>query len=446
MQAQDQPTSNSSSISIRSVPLELLGEAFAAVLSGTRSPCDIPDTLVLLNLVCKTWWNAAMATPRLWSSLGVDLRDGMDFQQVARWLSRAGNAPKFLTVDTGMGCDHSDALGCLVVASGFTDFLSTGPSLYRTGETDCYAYLSTHLKAVDFPTAQDSCRGHPSNEDHRHLVATSLHIDQELNEKDARLMKKGTCIRNMLAKLTEFTLPLFWPTTLIRKLQTLKLRLDVQDPERYGTTVPFSSPDGPLVLPHLRILRIHEIQLDLGWDLQILRLFKTPSLEELDVFFSNLDNNFEDDPEGWDFGDEVGELVKRSGCQGTFKRLRISNIYLSSRGFERMLQGLPGLTHLTLDYINSDSRIFLEPTFLPKNNPPPFVLNLQVLEFIHLENPFFRYQDVCEFVLARVDSGLAFRELTIELASARRTRNGRHPNESLRKKGVAVQINFGISP
>jgi hypothetical protein len=191
--------------------------------------------------------------------------------------------------------------------------------------------------------------------------------------------------------------------------------------------------------------------LDLGWDLQILRLFKTPSLEELDVFFSNLDDNFEDDPEGWDFGDEVGELVKRSGCQGTFKRLRISNIYLSSRGFERMLQGLPGLTHLTLDYINSDSRIFLEPTFLPKNNPPPFVLNLQVLEFIHLENPFFRYQDVCEFVLARVDSGLAFRELTIELASARRTRNGRHPNESkhaksLRKKGVAVQINFGISP
>jgi hypothetical protein len=56
------------------------------------------------------------------------------------------------------------------------------------------------------------------DEDHRHLVATSLHIDQELNEKDARLMKKGTCVRNMLAKLTEFTLPLFWPTTLIRKV------------------------------------------------------------------------------------------------------------------------------------------------------------------------------------------------------------------------------------
>lgn len=177
MQAQDQPTSNSSSISIRSVPLELLGEAFAAVLSGTRSPCDIPDTLVLLNLVCKTWRNAAMAMPRLWSSLGVDLRDGMDFQQVARWLSRAGNAPRFLTVDTGMGSDHSDALGCLVVASGFTDFLSTGPSLYRlsihTGETDCYAYLSTHLKAVDFPTAQDSCRGHPSSTS----TSTSLSLE-----------------------------------------------------------------------------------------------------------------------------------------------------------------------------------------------------------------------------------------------------------------------------
>ena len=218
MQAQSEPLP--SSPSIQRVPIELLGEAFAVVLSSTISACDIPDTLAGLNLVCKAWRDASIATPRLWSHLGIDLRERIDFEQVSRWLSKAGSAPKSLTAYTGTGCDHSNALGCPVAEPRSTDFLKMGPSFYRLSihsqETDCYAYLSTALKTMVFPTSTPTSLrswtfikyiglyvsefGSPTwlpllSKYGDHLVAASLHVDQALTDGHASAMKDGLCIK-----------------------------------------------------------------------------------------------------------------------------------------------------------------------------------------------------------------------------------------------------------
>ncbi|KAJ2936230.1 hypothetical protein H1R20_g864, partial [Candolleomyces eurysporus] len=81
---------------VRRVPAEIWAEIFVFVLPQKFFDGDHREQLMNLQLVCKTWRNAARLKHRLWSGLLIDMDDLETFppvEKIVEWLGRSGAVP-----------------------------------------------------------------------------------------------------------------------------------------------------------------------------------------------------------------------------------------------------------------------------------------------------------------------------------------------------------------
>ncbi|KAJ3519569.1 hypothetical protein NMY22_g13133 [Coprinellus aureogranulatus] len=456
---------------LRQFPAEILGEVFAAVIDTVEKPIEIPNALSNLSLVSKAWRNAALSTPRLWGTVGVNLtRPGVDFTKVGAWFARSGTTPRSFTLESGGACrDHGS--GCLLLNnSGLPDFLKDGPSINRltisSWSSECFQWLFCNLfstrndessawksiqsielnsyrlgiapPVVGMQDLQDPC-AHP-------LTVTTLNLDGPFSEGDVHAVNQSAYVQQLVSNLTNLSFTFVWPTTwnfgilsLCTNLQTLKLKMDFDDAwlsEFWEGETLGNLQGAPLNFPNLRTLQISDLPVDTKWYSQVLRLFKTPSLVELDLEFDNDASRLD----RYELAQDINYLVMRSKCKPTFSHLRLCSISFTNEGLEYLLKNLPSLTHLTLDWVNFSSDFFHRPMvvnyyFLPR---------LRTLELLHLYEMFV-YTDLYQFVEARTGRySSTFQKLSVEVTSDWI----KHPNESfevkcLRKRGLDIQFNVG---
>ncbi|KAJ2932789.1 hypothetical protein H1R20_g4304, partial [Candolleomyces eurysporus] len=210
--------------------------------------------------------------------------------------------------------------------------------------------------------------------------------------------------------------------------------------------------DKGVSLPELKVLRLRNVDRNQKHAYSVLRFLSTPNLEELDMGFATVEGSAEDggddieDPE-YIFPDcvqlekvvesfaqriakedEVAqakakrelELSKSSSGQSgetilqpeasPFRRLRLHNLYISSKSLATILLALPSSTsNLALDSVYSESTLFKQLQdplkYVSPTAPRPLhghlLPNLQVLELLNIRREYTHIPDIYGFVVSR---------------------------------------------
>ena len=83
---------------IRRIPQEILSEIFLHCLMDSSNSFNVTIAPLLLTFVCSRWRTVAIFTPRLWSSISLDVVSGTT-EMLQTWLSRSGMSPLKLVID-----------------------------------------------------------------------------------------------------------------------------------------------------------------------------------------------------------------------------------------------------------------------------------------------------------------------------------------------------------
>jgi hypothetical protein len=118
---------------LRQIPVEVLGEIFTLALPDGVLQNRDRQHLVQLCLVCHAWRDAALSARWLWNRVGVKF-DRTLSEKIVVWLSRSGNLPKSLAIDTegqcggGMDCAELGS-DCRSRNANLAKLLTDGPIL-----------------------------------------------------------------------------------------------------------------------------------------------------------------------------------------------------------------------------------------------------------------------------------------------------------------------------
>lgn len=104
---------------IQRLPFEMLSEIFVLYLPEDRllSTLGLKRTVMRPGSICKRWREIALSTPRLWSSIGLNLsRTAEGHVELARkWLLRSGNVPLSIRLHGHSFLCVDDTLPCVIV-------------------------------------------------------------------------------------------------------------------------------------------------------------------------------------------------------------------------------------------------------------------------------------------------------------------------------------------
>jgi len=98
----------------RRMPYEIWSEIFVQCLpSGKFVRIDFQEAPMLLAQVCSSWRSIVLSTPKLWNTLSVGGRNGMDLASqsplILKWLARSGNLPLSIEIaENGLPNPHQE--------------------------------------------------------------------------------------------------------------------------------------------------------------------------------------------------------------------------------------------------------------------------------------------------------------------------------------------------
>ncbi|KAJ2928073.1 hypothetical protein H1R20_g9006, partial [Candolleomyces eurysporus] len=416
---------------VRRVPAEIWGEVFKLVLPKKRNDTEDREKLVDLQLVCKTWRDAARLEHRLWSGIKIYCPDEtFSVEKIEEWLDRSGSVPRSLKICLSGHDDceeqysecrmHNPALAALLVKGGPLYELSLS---YE--DTQCFRVLLDSLKTVDAPPTNhpwDSLKSLactfggrwtespdpsksiftslPSN-----VTSFKLHLPYKILAFPDEFDSAATPLnipQRFLEQLTSFSLVSDWEglkwleCTLPFCTNVEELSFDFNfdrwtcDRSENGVQQRFRS---GFLLPKVRTLSLQKVY---SSSLDILSFLKTPQLVDLEI-----KSNGPQDMNDCEFAELVLEFIERSNCKASMRRLSLCWVQLDAEQLADTLRDLPFLTHLTLDGIvlpleNKDGNTF----DILSTDFPPSLPQLEVLELLNLD---FRFSDtwLLEFLESR---------------------------------------------
>ncbi|KAJ2913828.1 hypothetical protein MD484_g6585, partial [Candolleomyces efflorescens] len=391
---------------IRQTPPEILGEIFIYTLQ-TYPILDYLGRhhLVQLELVCRTWRDAARSNHRLWSGIYVDdsINDSLDLKSITKWLGRSGKVEKSLVfesfrVDCKLWEDQCKTMArCLgkLLASGlnithfeyhcpgplcFQNFVDTIRALEPSPGGAQAAWDSVKTLVLQFESRWDIEMPSLSSSDavFKWLPSnlTSLKLYIPCDNLDTTSLDIPTHISS---RLTSFELVSAWGEDFMLDLMYLdwanleKLTLFVwtfilDDLDEYV----------PPVLPKVRSLRLRGFNPSTSEFFQILT---APQLADLDIDFEVYQS----------FGKhtvaDILSFVGRSNCKANLRSLTIRHVNIQGVKLIKLLTNLPSLTRLTLTHVRSseDAIGFFVALLKPGemlNERKPFLPRLESLELI----------------------------------------------------------------
>ncbi|KAJ2936453.1 hypothetical protein H1R20_g638, partial [Candolleomyces eurysporus] len=373
---------------IRKVPLEVLGAIFEMALPE-RTKQDYSSRVLKLCLVCKNWRDAAHLTRRLWSELHLS-DDHIHYRKIVNWFNRAGSLPKTLEVNAKCGVRYlSKPERCHLPGHDVSRLLTSGPSLHHLSLTctspRCFLKMVDALETfapAPSPYAEprpfDAIQSltltftgawvEPTNpsESAFHRIPTSVtslqlclpNHDEAFgysNPESAPLHLPP----HLLMNLTAFSIGCDWEgglqlaTALGHCINVETLTIDFRDSITWWYDADEPSierfrADG-LLLPKVRTLSLERAT---PASIAILELLKTPALETLNVHVSMFYEEMEV-AEEYSLAADLHAFIKdRSQCEATFRSLRLECLEIQGEELKSLLQGLPTITHLVLDYVN----------------------------------------------------------------------------------------------
>ncbi|KAF6744917.1 hypothetical protein DFP72DRAFT_60829 [Ephemerocybe angulata] len=445
------------------VPPEILGQIFKFSLSISETFQE--EQVNVLCLVCRRWRVTALGTPSLWAS--VDLTASSDqqlnFERVKTWFARSGVIPKNLTI-TGYHHYVPDG-GCPLLSHDLANLLVDRAPFdsvsLRCGNGAC---LESVFSQMHRDTAQNTTSSslrsldlemmdHPSDSFAgiwailRWFPALcSLSLDLPWFETTWTVPED---LR--LTNLTRLILACDWPfssiVTILRSSVNLEvLVLDYKQLIREPGEV-FPSIWDPVVLPRLRKLEMRRIAGG-SPDTQLLRYLRAPSLQTLEIRFGPDYLDLLNDEQGSDFSSDIISLVQGPNSVSGLQHLLIQAIPISSSAVLRqVIDAFPTLVHLTLDGLESDSSLFIDPFYLGGMLLP----RLRVLKVLNLqEDGDFEYEEMFNFLAERrkyATEELPDRLEEVEVSIIRDSEGQKHPKDAphasqLAEDGVAVSISF----
>ncbi|KAJ2914141.1 hypothetical protein MD484_g6261, partial [Candolleomyces efflorescens] len=368
---------------IRRMPAEVLGQIFSFFLPDLLQH-DARDNLVDLQLVCKSWRDAARLTHSLWGALSFEDITNVSFKRVKRWYERAGGTPKSLTFSATnlyhKCSEQSSACGSalaalLVELEGTFDRLHLrykGPKCFQNlldclglAEPDSTTPQHRPLQSLksfaiefdlDWNDSPDFMRS-MFNRFPPNITSLELHLPSKW---DAGFILGGDpndvplpLPQNIMERLSSLTLACDWDGTYWLQaalchsgnLETLTIDLmggywdyesDDPDTERILNS--------GILLPKVRTLLLRNVGMS---SIDILCALNAPQLVELDM-------EFECGPElepQWLDSQLFLSFVNRSKCDATLRTLRLRYAPIKSEELASALDSLPLLTHLSLEGI-----------------------------------------------------------------------------------------------
>ncbi|KAJ2914153.1 hypothetical protein MD484_g6250, partial [Candolleomyces efflorescens] len=403
---------------VRRVPAEILGEIFTFVIPDDVLEEQKRCQLVDLQLVCRSWRDAARLQHRLWSGLYVSLRQTIPLEKIQNWFGRSGNTPKSLQVfvpghgdceTQGSPCRlHSLALATLV-AKGLSRFSLTckGPQ--------CFHNFLDALKTIKVTTS--GCAWDC-------LDFIALKFTEEWNESPDpsksmffRLPPNVTSFELELpsrydafgSETDSAITPLHIPPSFLIQLRSLSLRCDWQGLQWLECVLPLctnvqtlkfnffglesweydtSSNEAHLrqrlrsgfLLPQVHTLCLQNLVAD-SHPMDILSLILTPQLVDLDIGFHRNDPEESD----WKLAEHIIAFAKRSSCGASLRRFRLRHVQLKAGELANALRALPFLTHLTLEDIVMTEAENGDAFYLLKTDAQPSLSRLETLELLHFK-------------------------------------------------------------
>ncbi|KAJ2914148.1 hypothetical protein MD484_g6268, partial [Candolleomyces efflorescens] len=424
---------------LRKMPAEILGEIFLFFLPD-HLELDARDRLINIQLVCKSWRDAARLTHRLWSALSFQELTDPPAKKVKQWLTRAGSIPKSLVLpgpsyttrhvctDQAFCGPNPRALKTLLTnLEGTLDHLSlayNGPRCFQKlldsfGEAE-EGSASFHHR----PCQWDSLKvftlkfRHEWNEPTHRLRSMFLQLPPNITSFELYLPSEWSDVfihsedsigerlplpRNLFGRLTCFTLGCDWDGTqwLEDALgQCVNLETLTIDFSGMPWSSNYEQPDterlraGALLLSKVQTLRLKNAH---PGSTDILNAMKAPRLVELGIEFQT-----DDEDTDWSFSDILLSFVERSKCEATlrFFYLRFAWSNVKAQELAATLRQLPFLTHLTLQDVTWDSLDRDEDIFEQLLKQPEGLPNLEVLELLDLQ-PDFEIFNLLSFLRCR---------------------------------------------
>ncbi|KAF6765388.1 hypothetical protein DFP72DRAFT_1108062 [Ephemerocybe angulata] len=405
------------------LPPEILGEIFSfSIQSVPESDSSCSYQLNTLCHVCKAWRAAALAKPALWATVGrfcIDAPKKLDVGKVEAWLLRSGRVNKSLHI----AGDHNaeDGSACPLSSAELGKLLMDGPHLDDLSLSCTYAEC---LEAVFSEIQSGSTKSQSCDSMH------SLHLEMERASamsfgRVCRILDRFPTLRTLsltpseyyefihdselpeslpFGNLTTLTLTCYWPAALVLGIlrNCAGLEILILDTQGYARRYDASYPHNlPILLPKLRTLQLKEVDQS-SRDTKILRYLRAPSLHTLDIGFYPVDS---DDYNKTNIGLDIASLVNEKPNRTTsLQHLRFEYLAITSQGLYHILSSLPTLTHLTLEGLESDSRLFRDAHTLGTKLLP----RLETLRIHDASELFkFRYRDVYEYLKRRKEGATA---------------------------------------
>ncbi|TEB28947.1 hypothetical protein FA13DRAFT_1735071 [Coprinellus micaceus] len=407
---------------LRRMPMDVLGEIFGHVVSSAESYNQGLRWAVELCLVCRTWQDAAYATHRLWASFELQASgDWREWKRVDRWMKLSGALPKKISVYSNQDICHqwmrSPALPCQLAVPRLARLLAEGQTIHTLSISCPHSRCVGHLcAAVGMVTSKQSrpwdgieClhievrQTWTESSSPEHTIRSPGDSDPDSDaEEEVSFLQQLPLVKSFhlntpssatdpniaipnvfLSNLTTLSIDNDWDGCAVVKILRLlhqgnleqlifgcksgfveHLNAYTEGEAKWVEGIP-CNPKKMFVLPHLRILKFHDLHPSA---FKIALFFKAPSLVELELGFRDVEdvdipsdensNVFEVDCE--DMLDDIPVFIERSSCQASLRRLTFSGgLKLHMHDLEDWLikKWLPSLSRLTFD------GVYLPPEF-----------------------------------------------------------------------------------
>ncbi|RXW23670.1 hypothetical protein EST38_g2186 [Candolleomyces aberdarensis] len=408
---------------VRRTPVEILGQIFAHFLPDILQ-ASARDNLVEIQLVCKSWRDAARLTHKLWSALYFEDLTSVAYKKIRQWFDRAGSIPKHLAysavshdacTDQSVACGslQSSAIATLLVSlEGTLDHLSLkykGPKCLQNlldslgaaegGPTPQLRRPWYPLKSITLEFNEQWIESpNPLQSMFHHLPPNITSFELRLPSKWSNAFEDGEdsstaplpLPQNLLERLSSFTLRCNWDGTqwleaaLGHCVNVETLTMDFMGSYwSYDEYHPHTERllSSGLLLPKVRTLRLKNV---FAASIDILSALKAPQLVELDIDFDcDIEDNYE-------FSQPLLSFVKRSECDTTFRSFHLRHTPIRTEELSATLRGLPFLTHLTLEDVTTDTTAGLIDAFEAlEDGPQRYLPNLEALNLLQLQPDFY---------------------------------------------------------
>ncbi|KAJ3522948.1 hypothetical protein NMY22_g11665 [Coprinellus aureogranulatus] len=363
------------------LPFEVLAAIFSQALSDC-DPKDFASRLLTMCLVCKTWLGAALATPRLWATIDVQVDTTTRFDYIRQWVAHSKAVPRSIgiTVATNRVPPHETATnpscdgGCPLRNPILVDMLAEDSIQEFTLKCDymkCFQHLLNDVKLAATTSRMpwsllksltvDLCRWTWRANEEELTLNVFHHLPASLTS--LTLTMPSFILLHLeddptplaLPELAHLSLECEWEPWILKCLDGCpKLETLVLD---FGQLTLFQGEvddDKERTLPYLRSLRLRQLASE--GDVDILLRLSCPSLTELSISFdSELGIYFDEQDE---FASVLVDFGRRSGCLDGLTHLMFHSFSIESDAAIPIFRAFHSVTHFTMDCVRVEAFLF----------------------------------------------------------------------------------------